>query len=90
MKIVLNGGIYLDTSSTGREPRYTFFTGPMMAFAAYVPVCEHTIEAETDFDDRVARIAAIDAERTEMRVRFADQMRKLDQLRNSLLALEAA
>ena len=89
MKITLKGGIYLDTRSQGREPRYCFFQGDVRAFGEYVPVVPYTIESETDFDDRIARIAAIDAERTEMRVRFADKMRQLDQLRNSLLALEA-
>ena len=90
MKIVLKGGLYLDTSSTGREPKFVFFQGDFRSFSCYVAVVEHTIESETDFDDRAVRIDAIEAKRQEMRAQFADAMRKLDQLKNSLLALEAA
>ena len=94
MKIKIDGGIYFDTNALkyGCGTKHKFFNGEFKAWANYVPICAHTVEADIpdDFDPRPGMIEVLQEERKRAHANFAAKVMEIDQCINSLLAIENA
>lgn len=88
MQITIKGGVYLNTRDrdfvTG-GPRFTWFNGELRPFMDWVPVVEHKLVFSTPagFSVQHECIAALERQRDELRAKFADDVRCInDQIAN--------
>ncbi len=79
MKIILKGGVYLDTSADGRvAPRHVFFGGEFKSWGSYVAVAPFTIEVEGDVDTLPVEIEALEKRRRELTGQYDAMVNVID------------
>ena len=87
--IELKGGIYFNPDHYAYSSMYKFFDGKLEAFAEYIPVVEHTLifTLPAAFEPQSAEIAALEAMRDEAQKKFTEQVKKINERIQRLLAL---
>lgn len=91
-KHTIKGWIAVSVPDEFGSDQHVTFLGYKPSGECYVPVREHSFEAEIDddFDPRPAMLAALDKKEAEIRADFAKSITDLQEQRNKLLALEMA